>query len=149
MQGVLPETLAKRGAFTYDDLTEGLAFAQDYTITPEVYGKFLEVFGDASPLHVSDETARSCGFSEKLMHGAILNGFISNFVGMNFPGKRTLELGVDIQFVRPTYLGDVLTLHAVVKQRLESRKVATLQFRFQRDGVTVAKGAVSVMICAI
>jgi acyl dehydratase len=149
MNGVLPETLAKRGAFTFDDLTEGLEFTQEYTITSEIYEKFLHLFGDASPLHVSDDVARSCGFSEKLMHGAILNGFISNFVGMNFPGKRTLELGVEIQFVRPTYQGDVLTLHAVVKQRLESRKVATLQFRFQRSGTVVAKGVVSVMICAI
>jgi 3-hydroxybutyryl-CoA dehydratase len=149
MSQVLPEMLARRGCFTFDELAEGVEFEQQYVITPEVYEKFLDLFGDTSPLHVSDETARSCGFSARLMHGAILNGFISNFVGMNFPGKRTLELGVEIHFVKPTYAGDVLTLHARVQERLESRKVLVLQFRFLRDRAPVAKGRVSVMICEI
>jgi acyl dehydratase len=83
------------------------------------------------------------------MHGAILNGFISNFVGMHFPGRRTLEWGVDITFVKPTYAGDVLRLRATVKKRLEFNKVVTLQFRFLRENVTVAKGLISVMICNV
>jgi 3-hydroxybutyryl-CoA dehydratase len=143
------ELPGKRGWFTFDDLVEGVEFRQEYRITEDVYRKFLDLFGDASPLHVSDETAAACGFQSKLMHGAILNGFISNFVGMNFPGKRTLELGVEISFVKPTYCGDILTLHAVVKERLESRRVLVLQFRFLRDTVLVAKGRISAMICAI
>ena len=149
MSGIRSDLLEKRGWFTFEDLAEGVEFEQQYTITPDVYQKFLDLFGDASPLHVSDEAAISCGFSAKLMHGAILNGFISNFVGMNFPGRRTLELGVEINFVKPTYAGDVLTLSAKVKERLESRKVIVLQFRFLREDVAVAKGRISVMICDV
>jgi 3-hydroxybutyryl-CoA dehydratase len=147
MEGIQPGLLEKRGRFTYEDLVEGTEFEQPYVITQDVYEKFLDLFGDASPLHVSDETAISCGFAAKLMHGAILNGFISNFVGMHFPGKRTLEWGVEIGFVKPTYVGDVLKLHAAVKQRMEFNKVVTLQFRFLRESVIVAKGLISVMIC--
>jgi 3-hydroxybutyryl-CoA dehydratase len=147
MEGIQQELLEKRGRFTYEDLTEGVEFEQQYVISQEVYEKFLDLFGDASPLHVSDEAAISCGFDAKLMHGAILNGFISNFVGMHFPGKRTLEWGVEISFVKPTYVGDVLRLHATVKRRLDFNKVVTLQFRFLREDVTVAKGLISVMIC--
>jgi 3-hydroxybutyryl-CoA dehydratase len=143
------EILRKRGWFAFEDLTEGVEFEQPYTVTEELYRKFLDLFGDVSPLHVSDETARACGFSAKLMHGAILNGFISNFVGMNFPGRRTLELGVDIQFVKPTYAGDALLLRAKVSERLESRRVIVLQFRFLRGNEIVAKGRISTMICGI
>ena len=139
----------KRGNFTYEDLVIGTRFRKQYVISQDVYERFLGLFGDASPLHVDDEVARSNGFSEKLMHGAILNGFISNFVGMNFPGKRTLELGVDMHFVQPTYVGDVLQLEAVVKERLESRRVAVLQFRFLRDTATVANGKIMVMLCNV
>ena len=136
----------KRGNFTYEDLQVGTRFQQQYVITQDVYQRFLDLFGDASPLHVDDAVAVSCGFSAKLMHGAILNGFISNFVGMNFPGKRTMELGVEIRFIQPTYVGDVLTLDAVVKERLESRQVAVLQYRFLRETKPVASGRVSLMI---
>jgi 3-hydroxybutyryl-CoA dehydratase len=149
MDGIQPDLLEKRGCFTFDDLVTGVEFEQQYVITQDVYQKFLDLFGDASPLHISDEVAVSCGFSAKLMHGAILNGFISNFVGMHFPGKRTLEWGVEITFVKPTYVGDVLKLHATVKQRMEFNKAVTLQFRFLREGAIVAKGLISVMICNI
>ena len=135
------------GNFDFADLTVGTQFRRRYAISPAVYQGFLELFGDASPLHVDDAVAATCGFSSRLMHGAILNGFISNFVGMHFPGRRTLELGVDIRFVQPTYLHDVLDLEATVKQRLESRQVATLHFRFMRDTAIVADGVISVMLC--
>ena len=137
----------KRGNFMFDDLPLGTRFRQQYAIGEDVYRRFLDLFGDASPLHVDDQAAISCGFAAKLMHGAILNGFISNFVGMNFPGKRTLELGVEIHFIKPTYVGDVLELEATVKERLESRRVAVLQFRFRRETTTVANGRITVMIC--
>lgn len=137
----------KRGNFTFEDLTLGTRFRKQYVIGEDVYGRFLDLFGDASPLHVDDQAAISCGFPAKLMHGAILNGFISNFVGMNFPGKRTLELGVEIHFVKPTYVNDVLELEATVKERLESRQVVVLQFRFRRDTTMVANGRITVMIC--
>jgi 3-hydroxybutyryl-CoA dehydratase len=139
----------KRGNFTYEDLTLGTDFRQRYIISDDVYCRFLDLFGDASPLHIDDGAARKCGFSAKLMHGAILNGFISNFVGMNFPGKRTLELGVEIRFLKPTYVGDELELEAVVKERLDARKVVVLHFVFRRDKTPVARGAVSIMICDV
>ena len=140
---------AKRGDFTFEDLTIGTDFQQSYVISEDVYQRFLALFGDASPLHVDDGVAVSCGFAAKLMHGAILNGFISNFVGMNFPGRRTLELGVEIRFLKPTYVGDALELHATVKERLESRKVVVLHFVFKRQGIAVARGIVSVMLCNV
>lgn len=137
----------KRGKYTFEDLSPGTECRQQYVISEAVYRKFLELFGDTSPLHVDDEVAKSCGFSGKLMHGAILNGFISNFVGTIFPGRRTLEVGVEISFVKPAYLGDVLELEATVQDRLESRNVVILRFRFTREKAIVARGTISVMIC--
>ncbi len=137
----------KRGNFTFEDLSPGTSFRRQYAIGEDIYRRFLELFGDSSPLHVDDGVAVSCGFSSKLMHGAILNGFISNFVGMNFPGRRTLELGMEIHFVKPTYLGDVLDLEATVEHQLESHQVVTLRFRFVRERTLVARGVISVMIC--
>ena len=149
MSDIPPEVLRKRGQFTYEDLQIGTRFRQEYVITEDVYQRFLALFGDASPLHVSDEVAVRCGFPRKLVHGATLNGFISNFVGMNFPGKRTLELGVDIQFVKPTHIGDVVVLEATVKERLEASSVLVLQFRFLRDLTVVARGRVMIKICDV
>jgi len=142
-----PQTNDKDGDFRFDDLFKGASFRQEYTVSDDFYHRFVDLFGDRSPLHVDDSIAVACGFRERLMYGAMLNGFISNLVGMHFPGKRTLELGVDIQFVTPFYLNDSLTLEAVVKERLEVRKVVLLHFRFSRGDSIIAQGKIRAMIC--
>src|SRR5262245_51814734 len=63
---------------------EGLTTACRYTITAAVYEQFLATFGDTNRLHTEDDFARTRGFPERVMHGAILNGFISHFVGVHF-----------------------------------------------------------------
>ena len=143
------EWVANRGKFRFEDLVVGAEFHHPYTVSAEVYQQFTALFGDVSPLHVDDVTARSCGFSERLVHGAVLNGFISNFIGMHFPGRRSLELEVAIEYCKPTYVGDKLLLRATVKERLEALAVATLKFTFSRGSDVVARGKVRVMICDI
>ncbi len=131
---------------SYNDLTEGMTQERDYVITPEVYEDFMRVFGDRSPLHVDADYAKVCGFVGPLMHGAILNGFISNFIGMVFPGGRSLELSVDIRFSQPVYLGDTVRLQGKVAQKLDAQRVVVLHLTFlnQTRGGTAANGRVQV-----
>jgi 3-hydroxybutyryl-CoA dehydratase len=100
--------------------------AHTYCVTQAVYQGFLETFGDRSPLHVDEAHARGLGFEGTVMHGAILNGFISHFVGMCFPGRDALVQSVSIQYRSPTLLDDVLELAAEVAQKVDSVKVIVL-----------------------
>lgn len=119
---------------------------RDYVITQLVYENFLALFGDRSPLHVDSAYAQQCGFRDTLMHGAILNGFISNFVGMVFPGGKSLELSVDIRFLLPSFLGDTLRLRGEIAQKLDSRDVVVLHLTFvnQSHDATVATARVQI-----
>jgi acyl dehydratase len=139
----------KRGFFGFEDLPIGAEFVHQYPITQELYQSFLSLFQDSSPLHTNDATAISCGFSSRLVHGATLNGLISNFVGMHFPGRKSLELGVSIDYVMPVYIGDVLSLCATVTERFTARSVITLKILFSRAEQCVARAKVRVMICDI
>jgi 3-hydroxybutyryl-CoA dehydratase len=139
----------KAKSLSFEDLTIGAEFSHQYTITDEIYEAFLNLFGDRSPLHTSDEAAISCGFDRRLVHGATLNGLISNFVGMQFPGRKSLELGVSIDYARAVYIGDVLSLRASVTERFVARSVVTMKIVFTRDGQCVARAKVRIMICDV
>ena len=115
----------------YADISAGMKVQHDYVISPAVYGNFLAAFQDHSPVHVDEAYARQSGFGGKVMHGAILNGFLSHFVGMIFPGKPALLLAVDLRFVQPSLLGDALQLEAVVSQKLDSQNVIVLDVTFK------------------
>ena len=117
--------------YRYPDISVGMKTAHDYTITPAVYENFLAAFQDHSPVHVDEAYARQSGFDGKVMHGALLNGFLSHFVGMIFPGKPSLLLAVDMRFSQPSFLDDVLQLEANVSQKLDSQNVIVLDFTFK------------------
>jgi acyl dehydratase len=133
---------------SYNNLTEGMTQERDYVITPAVYEHFLRAFDDHSPLHVDAAYARACGFDGPVMHGGILNGFVSHFVGMVWPGANSLLLSVELRFLHPAYLGDTLRLQARIAQKLDVQKVVVLHLTFlnQTRGDAAATGRAQVKV---
>lgn len=131
---------------SYDALVVGLTRERAYVITPAVYESFLSAFDDRSPVHIDAEYARAAGFGGPVMHGAILNGFVSHFVGMVFPGANSLLLSVELRFSQPSYLGDAVLLRAKIAQRLDAHNTVVLHVSFinQTRGGTAATGRVQV-----
>jgi len=110
----------------YHDLSVGMKETRDYVITDEVYDNFLAAFHDHSPIHVDEGYAKKLGFQGRVMHGTILNGFISHFVGMYFPGRLSLLMAVDARFSNPSYLGDTIRIDIVVKQKTDTHNTIVM-----------------------
>ncbi len=108
-------------------IREGFRTEQRYTISAPVYEQFLRTFGDTNRLHTEEEFARGRGFPARVMHGAILNGFISHFVGVHFPGDGAVLHAVNMQFKSPCHLGDEIVIAATVAQVSEAVGVVTLE----------------------
>jgi 3-hydroxybutyryl-CoA dehydratase len=134
--------------WNYSDIAVGMIEARDYAISMEVCDHFLAAFDDRNPIHVDDSHARKLGFPEKVMHGTLLNGFLSHFIGMFFPGRLSLLLSVDLRFAQPSHLGDVIRLEAVVSQKLDVRKVIVLDATFRNitRASIAARGRIQVML---
>tara|TARA_B110000008_G_C16781467_1_gene488861 strand:- start:21 stop:275 length:255 start_codon:yes stop_codon:yes gene_type:complete len=62
------------------------------------------------------------------MHGAILNGFLSHFVGMVMPGKKAVLLTSEIRHHSPCYLNDELLFKFMLKRKIESTRMLMLKF---------------------
>src|SRR5947209_7817165 len=110
----------------YADISVGDKHRRDYVISSGTHEKFLSAFNDHSPIHVDEIFAKAQGFEGRVMHGAILNGFISHFIGMYFPGRFSLLLAVDLRFSNVSYLNDSIRIEAVVSQKMDSRRVVVL-----------------------
>ena len=134
--------------FRFQDISEGTKESRVYVISAEVCDHFLAAFDDRSPIHVQKEYARARGYQDVVVHGSVLNGFLSHFVGMYFPGRYSLLLAVDIRFAKPCYPGDTIRLEAEVSQKLETQQVVVLDMTFQNitQNRLVARGRVQVML---
>ncbi|RMF23115.1 MAG: hypothetical protein D6765_13520, partial [Bacteroidetes bacterium] len=104
-----------------------------------------ELFADRNPLHTDAAFARAKGFEGRVMHGNILNGFLSHFVGEGLPLKNVVIQSQTIHFHRPVYLGEHLTLVVEVKSIHESVSTCELKFRFlNAAGEKVARGTLQI-----
>jgi acyl dehydratase len=111
---------------SFEELVEGMRAERRYVITDACRRALTDVFGDVSPIHVDPTYARRAGFEECVMHGAILNGFASHFVGIVLPGRRSLLLSLDMRYLAPSHLGDEIAVTGTVTQHVDSQRVVVL-----------------------
>ena len=126
-------------------MQSGDVFKQTFLITDDIYQGFILLFNDRNILHTDEAYAQQKGFKRKVMHGNILMGFLSYFVGECLPVKNVIIHAQEIRFVKPVYQNDSLRLEAEISNVFES--VNTLEFKFffqNQENVKVAKGTFQV-----
>jgi 3-hydroxybutyryl-CoA dehydratase len=123
----------------------GDIFEQEFTVTSEAYTCFIKLSNDRNPLHTNHEFAHEKGFKGMVMHGNILNAFISYFVGECLPIKNVIIHSQGIQFKNPVYLNDVLNFKAEIVGYYESVKAVEFKYSFKNsDSKVVAKGGIQI-----
>lgn len=124
----------------------GDKFIEHFVVSAEIHQGFIALFGDRHPLHTDARYAVARGFRSEVMHGNILNGFLSYFVGECLPDREVMILSQEIKYQRPVYLGDRLTLEAGVVDVHHSVNVVefSCKFRNEADGKIVASAKINV-----
>ncbi len=139
-------SLRNSSAISFEQIQEGSKVERHYKMTDAVYRALVDNFGDKNPLHTDENYARAKGFSGRVMHGAILNGFISHFIGMEFPGANAIIQSVSVEYKKPNFLNDDLHFEAVVEQKVEAVRTLVLKFNIhnQTQDYLAAKARVQV-----
>jgi len=126
-------------------MKKGDSFSQTFVVDEEIYKGFVNLFKDKNPLHTDDSFAKMKGFKGEVMHGNILNGFISYFIGECLPDKNVIIQLQEIKYYLPVYLNDNLLFHAEIVDIYES--VNTIEFKYYFENVSqkkVAKGKIQI-----
>jgi len=120
-------------------------FQHQFTVDERVYQGFISIFEDKNLLHTSEEFARKKGFQSRVMHGNILNGFLSFFIGQLLPTEDVIILSQQINFKNPVYLNDILNFEAFVEEQSEAVQVSTFKFKFiNKENKTVSAGKIQI-----
>lgn len=127
--------------------TAGDVFTEDFTVSDEIYNGFIQLFKDKNPLHTDEQFAIQKGFKGRVMHGNILNGFLSYFIGELMPTKDVIIHSQEIQFKNAVYLNDTLQFKAEIIGFYESVNAVEFKFDFRNsDKKVVAKGKIQIGI---
>ena len=123
----------------------GDTFYEDFIVSDEIYLGFINLFRDKNPLHTNEQFAIAKGFKGKVMHGNILNGFLSYFIGECLPKKDVIIHSQEIQFKNAVYLNDLLEFRAEIIGFYESVNAVEFKFDYRNsDKKIVAKGKIQI-----
>jgi 3-hydroxybutyryl-CoA dehydratase len=126
---------------------KGDKFQKEFQVTENIYDRFIDVYNDRNPLHTDSSFAKEYGFKDKVMHGNILNGFLSYFIGECLPAKNVIIHSQEIQYKNPVYIDQKLILDALINDVFESVNAVEFKFTFKNeDALVVAKGKIQIGI---
>jgi len=121
------------------------SFNFHFDINQDVFDLFVKLSNDCNHMHTRDDYAQQYGFEGKIMHGNILNAFISYFIGECLPVKNVVIQSQSIDFKKPVYMNTKIQLVATVDSIVESVNVVIFKFNFlNNQNVVVAKGKIQI-----
>jgi len=138
--------VSKLENFTFDELKIGQSAEYSKTLGEDDIILFAAVSGDVNPVHMDADFARTTPFGERIAHGMYTGGLISAALAMKLPGPGTIYLGQNLKFERPVKLGDTITVHLKVLDKIEGKNFVTLDTTAtNQHGKTVVSGSATVL----
>ena len=113
--------------YTIDEINIGLEKSFDVKITQKMINDFAHLSGDYNPLHMDKNFAQSNNFKTTVCHGMLLASFFSRLVGMYIPGKHSLYFAQSLNFIKPAFVDDIVTISGKVISKSQSTKIITLK----------------------
>jgi 3-oxoacyl-[acyl-carrier protein] reductase len=111
---------------SFDEIYEGYEQSFKHLVTVDEVDSFAQLTGDYNPVHIDPEFAKLTNFGKRVVHGMLTSSFISTIIGMRIPGPGSLWLSQTINFVNPTYIGDVIEIKATVTRISRSTRTISL-----------------------
>lgn len=113
--------------YKFEELSLEQQESFEYMVTEKKMSLFTELSGDNNPLHVAEQFAQHYGHDRgRVVYGMLTASLISTLGGMYLPGKYCLIQQVNIKFLAPVYIGDVLTVTGTIKNLYKSVKRAEI-----------------------
>jgi acyl dehydratase len=133
-------------AWTLEKLTVGASACFEKEVTEVDIESFALLTGDWNPLHMDRAYAQRAGYRDRIVHGALLAGWISRLIGMEIPGRQSLLLSTKIDHVAPTFPKDKLEVSGTIQSVHREQGVVLLNVYIRCGGEVRARGVAMVKI---
>lgn len=127
---------------TIDSLQKGQQASFSKTISESDIYQFAGITGDLNPVHVDETYAAKTRFGRRIAHGMLTSAFICTVLGTKLPGIGTIHVSQTLEFLRPVYIGDTVTVILEVVEINTEKKLVTISCLIQnQSGEAVVKGS--------
>ncbi|MCE2517062.1 MAG: MaoC family dehydratase N-terminal domain-containing protein [Alphaproteobacteria bacterium] len=117
----------KRADLSIDQLKVGDEVKNKICVTPDLLDQFIATSGDNSRLHQDANYAKTAGFNNRVVHGALISSFFSALIGTQLPGDSALLLELSCKYHQPAFVGEEITVTARVAEIHETLGCITIR----------------------
>ena len=115
-------------------------------ITQEDVEKYAKLSGDYNGLHVDEQVASRSMFGRRVCHGMLIGSYISAVLGMNLPGEGSIYLSQDMDYKKPVYFNDEITITVEIEEMIEKNDIICLRTDvMKQDGTLAVTGKAKIM----
>lgn len=132
--------------YSFEEISVGLKHSFELIINEELEESFAKISGDFNPLHTNDEYAKTTKFGKRVCHGMLLASFFSRLVGMYLPGKNALYFSQNLNFVKPCFIGDKITIQGEVIDKSVATRMIKIKTTIKNQEGTLIEGTAQVLI---
>lgn len=131
--------------YSFDEIEIGTSATFETEITENQMAIFAQISGDLNPMHIDSKYAKEHGYADKVVYGMLASSFYSTLVGMYLPGEKCLLNKCDVDYRKPVYVGDELTVFGeVIDKRNATRRIKIKGKMVNQEGVTVNTAEITV-----
>jgi acyl dehydratase len=118
------------------------AWESRWCVAADQADRYAKASHDPNPIHLDDAAARQVGLKQRVLHGLCTLAFAQRAVGyhMKFGSPQQLRR-LQARFVRPVYMGDVLTCEGTEKAVQQGTWATSFVVKNQHGQVVLAEGA--------
>ena len=124
----------------------GKNFSKNILINEKILRKYISFSGDTNPIHTNKLTAKNYGFKGIVIHGGIIVALISKIIGTKIPGPGSLCLEQNIKYLKPVYVGDIISLQVRIINYFKSIDTLLLKINIYIKKVKVIEGSMKVLV---
>ena len=133
--------------YTFDEINIGHKESFTVTVSEADRDRFRDITGDINPLHNDLEFAKSKGHDRCVAFGMLSASYLSTLAGVYLPGKNSLIQKTEVNFRKPVYVGDTLTISGEVTDKSDTFNVIEVKVVItNQDGVKVVKGKMEIAV---
>lgn len=131
--------------YSFNEIEIGTSTTFETEITENQMAMFAQISGDLNPMHIDSKYAKEHGFADKIVYGMLASSFYSTLVGMYLPGEKCLLNRCDVDYRKPVYVGDKLTVFGeVIDKRNATHRIKIKGKMVNQEGVTVNTAEITV-----
>ena len=131
----------------FSDLYVGMSAEFHREINRELIQSFAEISGDSNPLHIDGDYAHKSGYIDQVAHGMLCSSFFSELVGVHLPGENCLLTDIAVEFAKPVFVGDRVSISGAITQLSPAFKSAKIEATItNKDSVVCVRAKIGVVV---